>query len=89
MPVTIETIGQYLKQYGWEDKARDEQLLATGFRGKSAVFRISVQVADPWVVLAIAPYVPRPAPDCRDRFSRYVLRLNVVTCCGLTTRSTW
>lgn len=76
MSVTMGTVEQYLKQYGWTYEKPQEQLVVTGFRGKADTFRVFVQVADPWVLLAIAPFVPQPAPECRDRFCRFLLRLN-------------
>jgi len=76
MPTTMETAGQWLQQYGWSYETPDETLIITGVRGKSSTFRIFVQPADRWLLLAIVPFVPKPAPPCRDRFSHSLLRLN-------------
>ncbi len=76
MQSTIEDIAGYVERYGWAYEARGDDLLVTGFRGKNGVFRIFVQLADPWLLLAIVPYVPPPTPACRERFYRYALRLN-------------
>lgn len=76
MLAIAETIGSFLKQYGWEYETREEQFLVTGFRGKTGTFRIFIQVTDNWVILAIVPFLPAPLPGCRDRLCRFLLRLN-------------
>lgn len=76
MPTTTDTLAGYIKRYGWASEEHGEGLLVTGFRGSSGVFRIFVQLVKPWVTLVIMPFVPRPVPACRERFYRYVLRLN-------------
>ncbi|HEX9115711.1 MAG TPA: YbjN domain-containing protein [Anaerolineae bacterium] len=76
MLATIEDIAAYVERYGWRHEERGDGLLVTGFRGKNGVFRIFVQIAEPWLLLAIVPFVPQPTPPCRERFSRYALRLN-------------
>jgi len=73
---TTETIGGFLKQYGWEYETHEEGFLVTGFRGKTGSFRIFIQIADNWVILAIVPFTPAPVPECRDRLCRFLLRLN-------------
>ncbi len=73
---TVADIAGYLERYGWSHEERGEDLLVTGFRGSSGVFRIFIQIADPWLLLAIVPFTPQPVPACRERFYRYVLRLN-------------
>jgi hypothetical protein len=72
----LHTVAGYLKQYGWRYEAHGDDLLVTGFRGKNGVFRVFIQITDPWISLTILPFVPRPVPACRERFYRYVLRLN-------------
>jgi hypothetical protein len=76
MVAEIETLGGFFEQYGWEYEGHEGQLLVTGFRGKSGIFRIFVQVADDWVFFAVAPFIPRPSPECRNRLLRFLMRLN-------------
>ena len=76
MPTTAEDIAGYVKRYGWPIEVRDSDIAVTGFRGRQSVFRVFVQIADPWVLLVVVPFVPAPAPNCRQRFYEYALRLN-------------
>ncbi len=76
MPITVETICDWLQQYGWTYETRDEALIVTGFRGASNAFRIFIQPAERSLILAIVPYVAPPTPESRDRFCRYLMRLN-------------
>ena len=77
MPTLMEQVKQYLGQYGWTFEAKEEeQLLVTGFQGKTNTFRIFVYVGAPWVMLAIVPFVPHPLDECRERFWQAALRLN-------------
>ncbi len=71
-----ETVRAFLEQYGWEYDVVEDSLLVTGFRGKATTFRIFVQIADSWVVLAIVPFVSKPATECEARFWPFLLRLN-------------
>ncbi len=68
MLATSETIAGFLDRAGWRHEDHGEGLLAAGFRGKSGVFRVFLQLADPWLMMALIPFVPQPAPACRDRF---------------------
>ncbi len=76
MLVTSETVAGFLDRAGWHHEDHGEGLQVAGFRGRSGAFRVFLQLADPWLMMAVIPFVPQPAPACRDRFYRYVLGLN-------------
>ncbi len=73
---TIDTLSEYLNQYGWQFERADEATLATGFRGQDNEFRLFVSLTEAWVLLAIVPFVPPPSPVARLRFARLALRLS-------------
>ena len=73
---TTQQVAQFLTDYGWHYETRQDGLLVTGFQGTNGSFRLFVQVEGPWLVLVIVPFVPRPTPECHDRFCAYLARLN-------------
>lgn len=72
----LERLRTFLEQYGWQYEQPGEGLIVTGFRGRTGVFRLFVQVTEGWVIVAIAPFVPQPEPECAGRLHRALLRLN-------------
>lgn len=72
----LERLKTFLEQYGWQYEQPQEGLIVTGFRGRSGVFRLFLQATESWVVMAIAPFVPRPEPESAGRFYHALLRLN-------------
>lgn len=73
---TGEDLAAFLERYGWEYEQSGEGLIVTGFRGETGVFRLFIQEAEAWVIVAIAPFVPRPEPECLARLYTVLLRLN-------------
>ena len=71
-----ETVKNFFEQYDWEYEVPEENLVVTGFRGKATSFRVFVQMADDWIIMAVVPFVHRPVRECRERFWPFLLRLN-------------
>lgn len=74
--ITLDTLITYLNQYGWAFDRADDTTLATGFRGQDNEFRVFINLAETWVVLAIVPFTPPPLPVARLRFARLAMRLS-------------
>jgi len=74
--MTIDTLSEYLKQYGWQFERANEVTLATGFRGQDNDFHVFVHLAESWVLLAVVPFTPPPSPVARLRFARLAMRLS-------------
>lgn len=75
MTITLTTIEGFLQEYGWEYEVQDA-VLATGFKGKTNTFRLFIQPSEVWVLLAIVPFTPQPAPECTARFFQQLARVN-------------
>jgi len=75
MTVTLNTLEEFLTNYGWDYDIQDE-VLVTGFKGESNTFRIFIQPTESWVLLAIVPFIPQPAPECTARFYQQLARIN-------------
>lgn len=71
-----EKLRTFLEQYGWQYEQPGKELIVTGFRGRSGVFRLFIQMSEAWVIMAIAPFIPRPEPACVGRLHQALLRLN-------------
>ncbi|MDX9953468.1 MAG: YbjN domain-containing protein [Anaerolineae bacterium] len=75
MAIALATIEGFLKEYGWEYEIQDT-VLATGFKGETNTFRLFIQPSEAWVLLAIVPFTPPPAPECVTRFFQQLARVN-------------
>jgi hypothetical protein len=76
--VTVETVEEYLRRYGWSFQKPQADLLITNFVNDEKGFLVVIQIADPWIRLSIPAYLSA-LDSAHERLVVEVLKQNLST----------
>lgn len=76
MKSATETVREFFAQYGWEYEEIDEHNWVTGFQGEHKLYHIYVRMTEDWILLSIAPFVPRPTIDHKAEVYAQLMQAN-------------
>lgn len=77
MEIKMQDVGNLFTRYGWNYDKLDDQMLLTGFRGKSReFFEMGARLDNNWLTLSIPDYLPALPDERHEEIYRYLLELN-------------